>query len=238
MENLSQQSLSEIVLDRHEAIPVFEKYNLDFCCGGKKTLEKACAEKQIPTEQVVKEIEEGTRTISGGLDFREMNAEQLIGYIISHHHFYVQQSIPQISLHIDKVVEKHGDTYPGMIEVQRLFSEVQAELYPHMLKEEQILFPRIREIENASSSHIKPEHPDAWIESPIAVMEQEHESAGQLMASIREVTNHYTPPETACTTHRLCLAELKAFEKDLHRHVHLENNILFPMAERMMHSLS
>jgi len=238
MKNMAQQSLSEIVLERHESIPVFEKYNLDFCCGGKKSLEKACAEKQLPTEQVVKEIEDGVRASSGGLDFREMNADQLIGYILSHHHFYVQQAIPQISMHIDRVVEKHGDTYPGMRAVQRLFSEVQAELFPHMMKEEKILFPRIREIELASTGHHKAEHPDEWIESPIAVMELEHEKAGQLMASIREITGQYTPPETACTTHRLCLAELKAFEKDLHRHVHLENNVLFPLAERLLHSLN
>ncbi len=238
MENITQQSLSGIVMEHHHAIPVFEKYNLDFCCGGKKTLEAACTEKRISLQDVVSEIEGSARTSTSGSRFTEMNADQLIGYILAHHHFYVQQAIPMISGHIDKVAEKHGETFPYIKEVQQLFSEVQAELLPHMMKEENILFPRIREVAAASIQHHSTGHPNAWIEAPIAVMEMEHEKAGELMASIRELTNHYTAPETACTTHRLCLDELKEFEEDLHRHVHLENNILFPMAEKMMQEMS
>lgn len=234
MNDITQQSLSGIVLEHHEAIPVFEKYNLDFCCGGKKTLEAACKEKNLSLQDVLVEIESCARPGLSGARFEGMDAEQLIGYILLHHHFYVRQALPTISEHIGKVVAKHGDTFPYMCEVQRLFAEVQAELLPHMMKEEQILFPRIREISELRRQHRSVGQPLSYIEAPVAVMESEHERAGDLMFAIRELTGHYIPPETACTTHRLCLEELKAFEEDLHQHVHLENNVLFPMGEKLM----
>lgn len=231
---MTQQSLSGIVLEHHEAIPVFEKYNLDFCCGGKKTLEAACKEKNISLQDVIVEIENGARPGLSGARFEGMNAEQLIGYILMHHHFYVRQALPTISEHIGKVVTKHGDTYPYMRKVQELFAEVRGELLPHMMKEENILFPRIREIAELVKKGLKTDQPASYINAPVAVMESEHEKAGELMAAIRELTQQYTPQENACTTHRLCLEELKAFEEDLHQHVHLENNLLFPMGENMM----
>lgn len=228
MKNIEQQTLSSIVLEHHQLIPVFEKYNLDFCCRGKRTLAEACEEKQLRLEGVVTELEVALRDTAPQQPFAEMSAEQLIGYIILHHHFYVRQSIPLIAGHIEKVVSKHGDRYPYMQIVQQLFGEVQDDLLPHMFKEEHILFPRIKEV--MSDSAAAGQFPAAYINAPVALMETEHDAAGQLMFAIRELTNNYTPPQDACTTHRVCLDELRAFEDDLHRHVHLENNILFPMA--------
>ena len=169
-------------------------------------------------------------TVSGEkntMPFTEMTAEQLISYILIHHHFYVKNSIPTIYNHLQKVVTKHGDKFPYMQEVLQLFTEVADELTSHMQKEEQILFPRIKTLYATPV----PEnlHP-GYIDGPVGVMEAEHEKAGDLLYAIRDLTNNYVAPDIACTTHRVLINELKAFEEDLHNHVHLENNILFPMA--------
>ena len=164
------------------------------------------------------------------MPFTEMNSEQLIAHIVIHHHFYVKNSVNTIYQHIQKVAIKHGDRYPHMPKVLVLFTEVMAELLPHLEKEEKVLFPRIKQLTDAGTNH--PVHgslPD-YLEIPIHMMEAEHDNAGQLLFGIRELTNEYRAPEDACTTHRVCLDELRAFEEDLHQHIHLENNILFPKA--------
>ena len=132
------------------------------------------------------------------------------------------------------MVTKHGDRYPNMSKVLQLFTAIKDELEPHMKKEENILFPRIREVASLLLLHKEINFAPDYISAPIEIMATEHDNAGQLMFEIRDITNNYTAPEDACTTHRVCLEELKAFETDLHQHVHLENNILFPMAAAMM----
>ncbi|MFI5130643.1 MAG: iron-sulfur cluster repair di-iron protein [Chitinophagales bacterium] len=234
MKNVEQQSLSGIVLERHQVIPVFEKYGLDYCCRGKKTLSQACAEKNISLSNVKEEILLATESSKPILPFTEMSAEQLISYILIHHHFYVKSTIPAIINHLGKVVAKHGDRYPKMSKVLQLFIAIKDELEPHMKKEEHILFPRIREVASLLLLHKEINFAPEYISAPIELMAIEHDYAGQLMFEIRDITNNYTAPEDACTTHRVCLEELKAFETDLHQHVHLENNILFPMAAAMM----
>ncbi|MFN8244466.1 MAG: iron-sulfur cluster repair di-iron protein [Ferruginibacter sp.] len=231
MNNLTDQTLSAIVLEHHELVPVLEKYNLDFCCRGKRPLGEACAEKNISLETILPELEAAMSPSPAGMDFSAMTPDQLIGYIVLRHHFYVRQALPVIEAHVAKVVTKHGGRYPYMQKVQALFTEVQQELIPHLYKEENILFPRIKEIAAAAG---RTGIPAGYIHAPIAVMEHEHDHAGQLMFAIREITGNYTPPADACTTHRVCLEELKAFENDLHQHVHLENNILFPKAALLM----
>lgn len=225
METLEQQSLKNIALENHKAIPVLEKYSLDFCCKGGKTLEQACAEKNLVLHDVVDEINTILGKNNKEAAFNEMTAEQLISYILIHHHMYVKTNIPVIYNHIQKVAVKHGERFPYVQEVLVLFQEVATELIDHMEKEEKILFPRIKAMfsEEGKGQNIN-------VEAPIHVMEMEHEKAGELLFKIREITQFYTAPETACTTHRIMLDELKAFEEDLHQHVHLENNILFPMA--------
>lgn len=227
MSNLANQTLSAIVTSHHELVPVLEKYSLDFCCRGKRTLADACAEKNISLDELLREMETCTLPSHTGIDFPAMPLEQLIGHILLRHHFYVRQAIPVIEGHIAKVVTKHGERYPYMKKVQELFDAVKEEMLPHLYKEENILFPRIKEVLSAGQ---EPAIPAAYVKAPISVMEHEHDHAGQLMFAIREVTANYTPPADACTTHRVCLDELKAFEDDLHQHVHLENNILFPRA--------
>jgi regulator of cell morphogenesis and NO signaling len=236
MENLQEASLKSIALDHFEFIPVLEKYNLDFCCRGKKTLLQACNENEISIEAILEEMNQIATPGKSQMPYSEMSAEQLISYILIHHHFYVKNSIPTILNHIEKVVLKHGDKYPCMPKVLELFKAVAEELITHMEKEEQIIFPRIKLIFRTDNQAAQDFPILNYIDGPMMVLEQEHEKVGDLLFEIRTITNHYLAPETACTTHRVCLDELKAFEEDLHQHVHLENNILFPMAKnRMQH---
>ncbi len=234
MKNTSEQSLASIVTLNHQAVPVFEKYNLDFCCKGKRTLTEACNEKGLPVETLLKELEmvqENEKQIQ--MPFTEMDAGQLIGYILIHHHFYVKQSMPLIFSHLEKVASKHGSRYPYMQKVFELFGMIQEEMILHMQKEEMILFPRIKEIEHLFNNNQQTNISDGYITGPVNVMETEHEHAGKILDEIRQLSNNYTAPEDACTTFKISLAELKEFEEDLHKHVHLENNLLFPKAEKM-----
>lgn len=235
MSTIANQTLAAIVSSHHQTVPVLEKYHLDFCCKGKRTLAEACTEKGLSIDSIAGELE---ITIQGEqkkqLPFDSMTAEQLISYILIHHHFYVKQSIPTILAHLEKVAYKHGDRFPWMADVFHLFREIGEDMLMHMHKEEMVLFPRIKEIESLVAIHQKRNHEPVYISGPVQAMEMEHDHAGELMYRVRELTNNYTAPDDACTTFRVSLAELKEFEEDLHRHVHLENNMLFPLAEKIM----
>jgi regulator of cell morphogenesis and NO signaling len=235
MTNISQQTLASIVTQNHSTVPVLEKYHLDFCCKGKRTLADACEEKGLDVENISAELENATvQTNKNKMPFTQMSAEQLISYILIHHHFYVTQSMPTIFGHLEKVAFKHGERFPYMVEVFNIFGEIKEEMTAHMQKEETILFPRIKEVEAMYNTNHNRNLSDGFISAPIQVMEMEHDHAGDLLYKIRELTNNYTPPADACTTFKVSLAELKEFEEDLHKHVHLENNLLFPLAEKMM----
>ena len=231
MTNISEQTLASMVSGNHQVVPVLEKYNLDFCCKGKRTLAQACAEKGIKIESITEELKSLSKTEGiKQMPFTEMNAEQLISYILIHHHFYVKQSMPTIFSHLHKVVSKHGDNFPYMRKVYDLFVIIMSEMSLHMEKEEVALFPRIKEAENLSRAGRSFEIIEGYIQLPITAMEADHEEAGDILYQIRTLTNNYTPPPDACTTFKVTLAELKEFEEDLHKHVHIENNILFPKA--------
>lgn len=235
MTNLPEQTLAGIVRSNHQAVSVFEKYDLDFCCKGKRTLAEACNEKAIDVNAIAEELTGILQPENNKqMPFTEMSAEQLISHILVKHHFYVKQSMPQIQYHIQKVAVKHGDRFPYMREVFELFAEVHDDMTHHMEKEEAILFPRIKEVEQLFNKREKANVPAGFINGPVNVMEAEHEKAGEILFRIRALTNNYTAPEGACTTFKVSLAELKEFEEDLHQHVHLENNILFPLAEKIL----
>lgn len=231
MNNLAEQTLGNIVANNFKAASVFAKYHLDFCCGGKRTLTEACIQKEIDPADVVKALNVLTEQQKGVMPFNEMSASELISYILIHHHFYTKQHMPLILGHLDKVAFKHGERFTYMPKVAKLFTLLQEEMLQHMQKEERILFPAIKELERL---HLEGNSVQgSFIAQPIAVMEAEHEKAGNILAQIRELTNNFTPPEDACTTFRISLMELHEFENNLHQHVHLENNILFPLAEKL-----
>lgn len=226
MNELLNKTLSQIVTENYQAAYVFEKYGLDFCCRGRRPLQEACQEKQIGTDLVLNELNEALATVDAGIDFNSMSLTELSNYIEVTHHGFIKLSMPQIFSYVLRVASKHGDRYPYMKDVYVLFSELKSEMDEHLLKEEKILFPRIRQLE----ANEKPHNSLDFLSAPINVMEEEHDEAGRIMEKIRVLTNNYEPPAQACTTFRLSLTALKAFEADLHQHVHLENNILFPKA--------
>jgi len=235
MNNIAEHTLASIVTEHYETVPVFEKYHLDFCCKGKRTLTEACTEKGLSVDEIMQELETSVNTNELlPLPFAQMDAEQLIRHILLHHHFYVTQSMPVIDKHLTKVATKHGDRFPYMKNVLQLFTHLKSEMYLHMQKEEMVLFPRIKEIESFSKYNQKNERDQNYIHCPVAAMESEHDEAGSIMEQIRVLTSDYMAPEEACTTFNVVLDELKAFEEDLHQHVHLENNLLFPLAKKMI----
>jgi regulator of cell morphogenesis and NO signaling len=230
---LSSLSLAQLVNSNHQAAAVFEKYHLDFCCKGKRSLEQACLEQELPLTQVANELEtvfanNGKHAI---IDFNKMDLAQLSDYIVQTHHAYVKNEMPQIYAYLHKVSSKHGERHPELYKIFQTFTAVKEEMEGHMRKEELILFPRIKELQKlAGNENANLQLNPGYLQSPITVMEQEHDHAGNLLNDIRMLSNDYTPPQDACTTYRLSFAALKAFELDLHQHVHLENNILFPKA--------
>jgi regulator of cell morphogenesis and NO signaling len=232
-ESFSSLSLAQIVNSNHQAASVFEKYHLDFCCKGKRSLEQACTEQQLPISQVTADLENiFTKDINGtAIEFEKMNLTQLADYIVQTHHAYVKNEMPLIHAYLQKVSSKHGERHPELYKIFQIFSAVKEEMEGHMKKEELVLFPRIKELEKfANNENANLQLNLGYLQSPIQVMEQEHDHAGALLNDIRILSQDYTSPQDACTTYRLSFASLKAFEMDLHQHVHLENNILFPKA--------
>ena len=230
--SLSSLSLAQIVNNNHQAASVFEKYHLDFCCKGKRSLEKACAEQQLSISKVTEDLENiFTKNNNSTVDFEKMSLTQLADYIVQTHHAYVKNEMPQIHAYLQKVSSKHGARHPELYKIFQTFNAVKEEMEGHMKKEELILFPRIKELQKLSDDeNANLQLNITYLQSPITVMEQEHDHAGNLLNDIRILSNDYAPPQDACTTYRLSFAALKAFELDLHQHVHLENNILFPKA--------
>ena len=235
MSELMTKSLAQIVNNDHKAASVFEKYHLDFCCKGKRTLQQACAESNLNPENVITELESGSNGNQGAvtINYDKLTLAQLTEYIINTHHSYVKKELPQVLAYLQKVVFKHGDRHPEMHKVLELFSAVKEEMEQHMQKEELILFPRIKEMENLVAEGKAIRLNSTYLLAPINMMEQEHDHAGILLSEISHLTNNYDLPADACTTYRLSFAALKAFETDLHQHVHLENNILFPKAMQL-----
>ncbi|TDO26516.1 iron-sulfur cluster repair di-iron protein [Sediminibacterium goheungense] len=226
--NYATQTLASIVSNHYQTASLFEKFHLDFCCKGKQTLASACEQKGLDlsmVEQALEEIITGVK--KQPLVFANMNAEQLIQYILTHHHFYIKQNLPQILTYLEKITMKHGDRFPNMQRVLTQFRELSFELLAHLEKEEKVLFPAIIAMEKGTKEMI----PYLQI---IRKMLTEHDDAGEMMEQIRILTLDYTTPENTCTTFQLTLMMLKDFESNLHKHVHLENNHLFPLTEKIV----
>lgn len=236
MEDLKSSTLAQIVTNNYRAAIVFEQYNLDFCCKGKRTLGQACSEKGIELMDIEQALEQSG--VTGSNEVTEhvlgMTPGELTVYIEQNHHRYVREEMPLIEGYLLKLATKHGERHPELVVVLSIFSDVRDELGPHMKKEEMILFPRIREAEQQTLLASASKLDNAYLGGPIHVMETEHDVAGTLMANIRNITSNYTVPADGCTTYKLCYTSLHAFEIDLHRHVHLENNVLFPKAMKLV----
>ncbi|MBL0331223.1 MAG: iron-sulfur cluster repair di-iron protein [Bacteroidetes bacterium] len=226
----SETTIGELVAKDFRKAEIFKKYNLDFCCGGKKTVTQACNEQKVDYMAVEKELSilDMVKT-TPSQKFDEWNLDFLVDYILNTHHEYVKKAIPLLIEYTSKVAKVHGDNHPEVITIAQKFNEAAEELNGHMSKEEQILFPYIKKLVLAKSNKLQtPNTAFGTIKNPIHMMEVEHDVVGDIFKEIRELTNNYMPPEDSCATYKVSYLKLKEFEEDLHQHIHLENNILFP----------
>lgn len=207
-----------------------KELGIDFCCGGKRTLEEACLEKGLDVMRVKAELEETSKQPQGiELDFNSFTLSFLSDYIVNVHHSFVNQNLPVLEDLSKKVAEHHGNSMPFLISIYSKVRELRCELTSHMKKEEQILFPIIKQLENGGAVNIGFDS----IVDPIYVMEKDHDIAGDLMKEIRMVAKDYAIPVSACNSVKMLYHKLIEFENDLFQHIHLENNILFPRAMKL-----
>ncbi len=228
-ENLLKKSLGEIVTDDFRSAAIFKKAGLDFCCGGKKSLESACAENKADPDDIVNQLLELEKSGNDkGHNYKDWSPSFLSDYIVNSHHKYVLKTLPDLMSYTKKIREVHGEKHKELGEVADLFSQINSELLQHLRNEETVLFPAIRQVQENDSPAIR-----AVISSEIKRMTGEHESAGSAMDRINELTSGYIVPSDACNTYAVTMKLLEEFEDDLHTHVHLENNILYPAALKL-----
>ena len=230
--NMAQRTVGELVTEDYRRASVFKKHGIDFCCGGGKTLRAACEKKGVSLDEMSRALEAAEQR-GGTTSMRPAtwSPDFLADYIVNEHHTYVRESIPLLQEFLHKVARVHGTANPEVVDIARRFDEVASELRQHMVKEEDVLFPYVKALVAAKKSGQAPDPPAfGTVRNPIRMMEHEHDAAGDAMREIRRLSGEYTPPEHACTTYRVTYAKLEEFEGDLHRHVHLENNVLFPGA--------
>ena len=231
----AEETLGQIAASDLRKAEVFKKHGLDFCCGGKKTLHEACQEKGLDVTRIEQELQEaGKNTLAPSLSYSDWSLDFLVDYIVNTHHAYVKKTLPDLLAYASKTAKVHGDQHPELLAIQMLVTEINRELIDHLAKEEQILFPFIKKLVNKGttdqSDHLSY---NGTVQSPIDVMEMEHETVAKNFVRIRTLSKNYAVPEDACATYSLLYNKLAEFENDLHTHVHLENNILFPKAIKL-----
>ena len=229
----TSKTVRELVLANPAAARTLEQFGIDYCCGGNKSLAEACANARVPVEQVVGALEE-PQPIPDGRDWRIAPLEDLTRYIVEKHHAFTREELKRLTTLLAKVVSAHGMNHPELARVQSVFRGLDQELTMHMMKEEQILFPFIEEMEAAvNAKRSLPSCMFGTVQNPVRMMMMEHDSAGDAFRQMRAITNSYTVPAEACMSYQELYRALPAFEADMHEHIHLENNILFPRSIQM-----
>jgi regulator of cell morphogenesis and NO signaling len=226
------KTVRELAVEVPNATRVFEKLGIDYCCGGDRPLEEACVNANVAMDDVLRALKQGldTSATNPARDWSTAPLAELVDHIVDKHHAYVKAEVPRLETLIAKVVGVHGNNHPELQQVQVAFSELANELAGHLMKEEQILFPYVKQMAAGGG-----EGPCCFgtVQNPIRVMMLEHDNAGEKLREMRNATNNYTLPTDACVSYRTLFAALAEFEQDLHQHIHLENNVLFPRAVRM-----
>lgn len=223
------QTVGDFVREKPDRARVFENLRIDYCCGGKVSLIRACEKRGIDVNEVMRAIEacDSSDDASSDVTPDDMTLTELADHIEQTHHAYLKEELPRLQWMTEKVARVHGDKEPRLLRTREAFVALKDELEPHMMKEERILFPIIRQLEKATAAT---EFHGGSVANPIRQMEHEHEQAGDALAILSESTDGYTPPEWACNTYRSMLDSLARLEADMHQHVHKENNVLFPKA--------
>lgn len=227
-----KDTVGDWVVNHPTTSRVFEKRRIDYCCGGGKSLEQACQDSQVDTKELLAELAESLshQVDEADENFASLSLAEMCDAIEATHHDYLRRELPRLTQLVEKVVSVHGEQHQWLASLAKSFEELCNELTPHMMKEEQVLFPAIRTIESTQSV---PAFPFGSVDNPIRMMEHEHDVAGQALKSIRSASSDYTLPEGGCNTFRAMLGGLRELEEDLHRHIHKENNVLFPQASRL-----
>lgn len=235
--NISKtETVGQIAADAPATRREFEKLGIDYCCGGNRTLAEACAQAKIDVDQALALLEKSASSPGAPIE-RNWSKEplgELISHIMSTHHVFVRSESPRIKALADKVASVHGKNHPELLAVQEQFSALAEELRVHLMKEEQILFPYVLRMEESTLAG-EPAPPAMFgtVQNPIRMMEHEHDGAGNALRTLRSLTNEYQIPGDACMSYRTLFEALQEFETDLHQHIHLENNVLFPRATAM-----
>jgi regulator of cell morphogenesis and NO signaling len=226
------QTVREIALEQPSSIRVFEQFGIDYCCGGRKPLADACIAGNLEVDTVIAALEAAAKTSDSEVEnWTGKSLEILSTHIVTTHHAYVKRELPRLAILAEKVVNRHGATKTELPVIAATLAQLDKELTQHLAKEEAVLFPYIADLERAVTvGAAKPRSCFGTVANPIAMMTQEHDAAGTLLAEIRRLSRDFTTPEDACPTFHAFYDGLKEFEQDLHQHIHLENNILFPRA--------
>ena len=230
----TNMTVRDVAIELPQATRLFEKLKIDYCCGGNQPLNEACASAGIDVDNVMEMLAEVTKSTAPGqatLDYQNASLADLITHIVNTHHVFTRSEMDRLQLLADKVLAAHGGNHPELIHLDELLTRLCADLKPHMFKEEQILFPYIVAMaEAADQNRAVPCAPFGTVNNPIRMMMMEHDTAGQILRELRTLTSDYKAPADACVSYQTLYQALENFERDLHQHIHLENNILFPKA--------
>ncbi|AUP81590.1 iron-sulfur cluster repair di-iron protein [Flavivirga eckloniae] len=231
----SQKQIGQFVAEDFRTAAVFSNYGIDFCCRGDRTVEEVCDKNDINVSELLGKLQNVLSSTTGqNIDYKSWPLDLLVDYIEKTHHRYVAKKVPVLLQFLDKLCNVHGENHPELFEINEHFKASAGELAAHMKKEELVLFPFVKKMVNATISQSGIQAPHfGTVENPIAMMKDEHDNEGVRFREIAKLTNNYTPPADACNTYRVAYAMLEEFEKDLHLHIHLENNILFPGAIKL-----
>jgi regulator of cell morphogenesis and NO signaling len=230
----SEKTLREVVLEMPAATRVFEKLGIDYCCGGGQTLEQACHSAKVPLDQVIDSLEVADQAAAKDRDWKTEPLSGLIAHIQNTHHKYTREEIARLGPLFEKVCAVHAGNHPELLRIRATFGDLAQELTTHLMKEEMVLFPYIERMEEAviEKEPVLPP-PFGSVRNPVAMMLHEHDNAGNALRDLRQASNGYTAPPDACLSYQTLYKALAEFEADLHQHIHLENNILFPRAIEM-----
>lgn len=232
------KTIGELAVENSAATQVFERLGIDYCCGGHLSLEEACENAGVKVTELSGLLENAKANVGGydktATDFPNMSLAALSDYIVRKHHTFTREENKHITELLGKVCSAHGANHAELFEIQRIFGALRLEIENHLLKEERMLFPFIALMESSLNFGLPiPSAPFGSTRNPVAVMVTEHDAAGEHLREIRNLSNHFAVPADACATYEMLYAALEEFERDLHRHIHLENNLLFPRAVEM-----
>lgn len=239
MQNTLEKNIGALVAEDYRTAQVFKNYNIDFCCNGDRPLSQVCLENELDEQQLRKELENVTNEVGDqNINYEHWPLDLLAEYVQKTHHRYVEKQTQIIKPYLDKICEVHGEQHPELFKIKALFNETAVAMAAHMKKEELILFPFIKKMVNSEedgNNLIPPSF--KTVENPVAMMKEDHDAEGERFREIAKLSSNYTAPEDACNTYRVSFGLLQDFENDLHKHIHLENNILFPKAIKLEKSL-